>query len=130
MRSIPVCLLCLIATLSLGCAKNHVAEEKTPTFPGPETPCENVYTYAPGNFIVDIAAGSDVNLDPGIREFPIFCTPEDAKKAVAQGVQAGKLPSGDWRVYKLDGTYQDLGKAVGKGRYVLTRPTRMTDWVR
>ena len=123
-------LLCLMALLC-ACAHKSQAPEPQPeqVYPGPTGPCSNVYTYAPANFIVDVSAGSEVELDPVVHEFPIFCTPADARQALKNGRREGKVPGGDWKIYRLKGGYDEIGRAVGPGKYVLARPTLMVDWV-
>lgn len=123
-------LLCLMALLC-ACAHKSQAPEPQPekVYPGPTGPCSNVYTYAPANFIVDVSAGSEVELDPVVHEFPIFCTPADARQALKNGMREGKVPGGDWKIYRLKGGYDEKGRAVGPGKYVLARPTLMVDWV-
>ena len=67
-------LLCLMALLC-ACAHKSPAPEPQPekVYPGPTGPCFNVYTYAPANFIVDVSAGSEVELDPVVHEFLYAC---------------------------------------------------------
>lgn len=126
--------LILVFLMSLLCACAHKAavpeQQPEKVYPGPSEPCNSVYTYAPGNFIVDVSAGSEVALDPVVQEFPIFCSPAAARQGLNKAVSDGKIPGGDWKIYRLQGTYNEIGKAVGPGRYILGRPTLMADWVK
>ena len=94
--------------------------------------CGTLYVVAPGNFIIDLAGGADVILDPAVHAFPLFCAPETAARAQAEAVDAGRLPPGDWRVYRLDGTFADLVQPAEPGAaspYALARRARLADWV-
>ncbi|MDR1777350.1 MAG: SON protein [Desulfovibrio sp.] len=115
--------LFLIVALLASCAG------KAP-LPAQETPhCQDVYVFAPGNYIVDIASGAEVVLDPGVQEFPLFCSPREARKYVDREMAAGRVPEGDWRVYRLDGTFDDLAQMGDNGSYSLSRLALAVDWV-
>lgn len=116
---IPAGLLCL----TLACARGR---EDAPPPPLPD--CPQVYVAAPGNYIVDIASGAEVVLDPAAEDFDLFCKPEEARAAVEEGMRSGALPEGDWRIYRLDGTLEDLAQWQGD-RYTLGRMAQVVDWV-
>lgn len=100
--------------------------------PVPPVDCAALYVVAPGNYIIDLAEGSAVLLDPGVREFPLFCGPDTAAQALAAGVAEGRLPAGDWRVYRLEGGFADLVQEAepgGPSPYALARKARLADWV-
>lgn len=100
--------------------------------PAPPEACDTLYVAAPGNYIIDLAAGADVVLDPAAHVFPLFCAPETAARAAAAAVDAGRLPPGDWRVYRLDGAFADLVQPAEPGAaspYALARQARLADWV-
>lgn len=108
-----------------GCA----SQQQPASFSGPSEACETVYVYAPGNFLVDLAAGARVSLDPSVRQFPIFCSAKAARTAVNAAVQRKELPAGDWQIYSLNGGYQDLGTAIAPTTYVLAKPADMAEWI-
>lgn len=91
--------------------------------------CPDVHTYAPGNYIVDLAAGSEVVLDPTVHDFPLFCTPSAAYNAVDLGVANGILEEGDWRVYRVEGDFDDLAVPAADGGYQLGRMAPVVGWV-
>lgn len=100
--------------------------------PVPAEDCATLYVVAPGNFIIDLAGGADVVLDPAVREFPLFCGPHTAANALAAAQDSGRLPEGAWRVYRLEGTFADLVQPAepgGPSPYALARQARLTDWV-
>ena len=41
----------------------------------------------------------------------------------------GALPAGDWRIYRLNGTLQEIGQQPEPGYYSLARMARLVDWV-
>ena len=113
-----------------GCGGGHQVLPLQAQVPPEE--CGTLYVVAPGNFIIDLAGGADVILDPGVHAFPLFCAPETAARAQAEAVDAGRLPPGDWRVYRLDGTFADLVQPAEPGAaspYALARRARLADWV-
>lgn len=129
-RLVSLCLLlCLTAALPAvltGCAAKTDEEVVQPA--RPDTPCEKLYTYAPGFLVMELAAGSDIFVDPAARDFPVFCTKEDALNHVLVMVSSGKLPRGDWEVYGLNGSYAELGCSRENGGFYLCKPARIVDW--
>ena len=122
----------LICTALLGlalvaCNRTQSAQEPAPA--AHVEPCPFVYTYAPGNYIVDIASGSEVILDPGVQEFDLFCSPGEARAAVNEAVHLGVLPQGDWRIYRLDGSMEEIGQRQRANQHTLSRMTQIVDWV-
>lgn len=86
--------------------------------------CEAVYVILPGNFIIDLAGGSKVILNPSVQDFALFCTPQDA----AEALKESRIP-GDWRIYRMDGTLAQIGKPHESGGYTLAHPAEVTDWL-
>lgn len=91
--------------------------------PVPED-CPRLYALLPGNFIVDVAAGAHVTLNPAAGEFALFCSPAGAAKAL----EAAKLP-GDWRVYSLKGNFAEIAETAEDGQIRLAAPAEVEDWV-
>ena len=120
-------LVTLLALPLLACVKAGPTPEPEQEFP--VEPCPFVYVVAPGNYIVDIASGSEVVLDPGVSEFELFCSPGAARAAVNYAVARGSLPEGDWRIYRLDGNLDDLAYRSPQNRYTLKRMAEVVDWV-
>ena len=120
-------LVALLALPLLACKKPATVAENEPL--PPAEPCPFVYVVAPGNYIVDIASGSEVVLDPAVSEFELFCSPGTARAAVNYAVASGALPEGDWRIYRLDGNLDDLAYRSPQNRYTLKRMAEVVDWV-
>ena len=121
--------LVCIALLGLALVACTKAQSTQNAAPAPVDPCPLVYTYAPGNYIVDIASGSEVILDPGVQEFDLFCSPGEARAAVNEAVHLGVLPQGDWRIYRLDGSMEEIGQRQRANQHTLSRMTQIVDWV-
>ncbi len=118
----------LLAVLLAACGGKKAVEADA-SAAAVAAPCPFVYVYAPGNYIIDIAGGSEVVLDPAAQEFELFCSPGEARAALKAAVAAGSLPAGDWRVYRLDGGLDDLAQKSAAHRYTLKRMAQVVDWV-
>ena len=122
--------LCALLLASLSACAVERQSERSPLPPSvPTVSCQTAWVYAPGNYIIDIAAGADVLLNPEVQDFPLFCTPEEALVALGREIDAGRLPRGDWRAYKLEGTFSDIAERDGTGQVILARMTRLQDWL-
>ena len=119
--------IALLGLALVACTKAQPAQDAAPA--APVEPCPFVYTYAPGNYIVDIASGSEVLLDPGVQEFDLFCSPGDARAAVNEALRLGILTEGDWRIYRVEGSMEEIGQRQGKNQHTLARMTQIVDWV-
>ena len=119
--------IALLGLALVACTKGQPGPEAAST--APVEPCPLVYTYAPGNYIVDIASGSEVLLDPGVQEFDLFCSPSDARAAVNEALRLGILTEGDWRIYRVEGSMEEIGQRLGKNQHTLARMTQIVDWV-
>ena len=119
--------IALLGLALVACTKGQPGQEAAST--APVEPCPFVYTYAPGNYIVDIASGSEVLLDPGVQEFDLFCSPSDARAAVNEALRLGILTEGDWRIYRVEGSMEEIGQRLGKNQHTLARMTQIVDWV-
>lgn len=120
--------LLLAALLGAGCAGGG-----SPAAPSAlrenATPCLEVYAYAPGSYIINIAGGDEVVLDPAVRDFNLFCTAESAEEGLNNALDEGKAPPGDWRIFRVYGDMARIGVEVEPGAYLLIRPAPLVDWV-
>ena len=120
-------LVTLLALPLLACVKAGPTPEPEQEFP--VEPCPFVYVFAPGNYIVDIASGAQVVLDPGVQEFELFCTPAEARAAVNEALRQGILNEGDWRIYRVEGSMEEIGQRQSNNQHTLARMTQIVDWV-
>ena len=119
--------IALLGLALVACTKAKTAQNAAPA--AQVEPCPFVYTYAPGNYIVDIASGSEVLLDPGVQEFDLFCSPGAARAAVNEALRLGILTEGDWRIYRVEGSMEEIGQRQGNNQHTLARMTQIVDWV-
>lgn len=117
-------LLCVCTLLLAACTARQ--QPSNTLFPDN---CEKAYTYAPGNYIIEIAGGSEVVLDPLMHDFRLFCTADQAHDYVLEEISSHRLPRGDWRVYVVGGNFRDLAQPAGGNTYVLKRMAPLVDWV-
>lgn len=119
----------LLAVALAGCtsaSKNSLS----PTMDGNMSKCEDVYVYAPALYVINIASGQMVALDPTANDFPLFCEPEAAKAAMQKQLENGTLPADiEWKVYRVYGSWADLATPHEDGVYLLNKPSQLIDWV-
>ena len=76
---------------------------------------------------MELAAKSDIYIDPTAREFPVFCSAARAHEDLILMVSAGRIQRGDWEIYGLNGG-TELGCMKNDGRMVLCKPAKIADW--
>lgn len=103
-------------------------ESASITTPFPPAGCATLYTYAPGNYIVDIASGEDVILDPAVQDFELFCTQKEAHLALETELLEKRLEKGDWIIYRVEGTPEEIATRADNGKLMLDRMTALIDW--
>lgn len=145
-RAVPAAalpgLVLAVAVLALtGCAAQKSAEtgqtgqsaQATQAVQAGRSPaqCGALYVAAPASYIIELAAGQRVVLDPSAHDFPVFCTPDVARAALDAQLAAGRLPPGDWRIYRLEGAPAALTSGAGSvpGVWLLERQAALADWV-
>lgn len=93
--------------------------------PGVIAPADkSAYVILPANYVVDVADGSRVTVNPAAQEFALFAGKADAFKALNARED---LNGEDWRVYRLEGSVDDLGRPCGAG-LCLAVPAKIADW--
>lgn len=122
------CLLAFVM-LTAACAASGPNQGTSNDSTAASGPCDATYAYAPGAYIINIVSGDAVILDPLRNDFYVFCTPEAAKKHVEKRVANRELPPGDWKVYRVYGTWNDLATEIGPNSYLLNIPAPIIDWV-
>lgn len=87
-------------------------------------PQETPYVILPANFIIDLAADSTVQLNPGVQDFIIYPGSQEAKTAFTKA----RLNRDEWRVYRVEGDFAEITRTCGPNLYCLTIPSRIVDW--
>jgi hypothetical protein len=90
--------------------------------------CPGIYFFASSRYIVNLVTEQNV-IDPTRYPVPVYCTPEQARKALKEAQAGGKAPASmELRVYLLDGEWRDMVRRDGD-KYFLNRTTILLDTV-
>ena len=91
--------------------------------------CPGIYLFASSRYVVNLVAQEQIPIDPTRHPIPVYCTPEQARKAIKEARNSGKVPASmDLRVYLLDGEWNDLVRRDGD-KYFLNRAAMLIDTV-
>lgn len=94
------------------------------------TGCDNPYVVLPGNYIIDLAAGSEVILNPDIHNFALFCDATEARQTLQNDLETGRVrKENDWRVYRLEGNTAKIGRNCGNNQTCLNEPAKIIEWL-
>lgn len=116
-------LLCFL----YGCA-GKTGQESGAAVPPPD--CPKLFVILPGNYIIDVAAGSEVILNPDFHEFAAFCDAKNAFDALELAKKENRLPAGeDWRVYTLAGNGAELVKQCNGDNLCLGQQATVEGWL-
>ena len=118
-------LLLLLLLLSSACAA--VQEEPQTQAPSSPPECHEAWVYAPGNYILELAAEATVTLNPKNWDFPVFCTAREAGLALSQEIKAQRLPSGHWGLFRLEGDPHEIA-GYQEGKMLLQSKAKLVDW--
>lgn len=127
MKFISLFLLCFLSAMINACS--HSTGESVSEL-APKKNCPAALVVLPDNYIIELAAGSIVELNPAIQQFALFCTVEEAKEALNADLAAGRIQGeGRWRIYSLNGDYEQLAVPCGEGQVCLGVPATVLEWV-
>ncbi|MCL1985086.1 MAG: hypothetical protein FWG59_01365 [Betaproteobacteria bacterium] len=91
--------------------------------------CPGIYIFAPARYIVNLVVKDQIVIDPTRHPIPVYCTPEQAHKALKEARDNGKVPASmELRVYQLDGEWSDMVRKDGD-KYLLNRTALLLDAV-
>ena len=123
MKILPVFLMLALCACSKGLGENSSSVS-------PRADCPSPLVVLPDNYIIELAAGSIVELNPARQQFALFCTVEEAREAMRADLAAGRIEGeGRWRIYSLNGDYEQLARPCGDGQICLAAPTTVLEWV-
>jgi len=89
--------------------------------------CPGIYLFASSRYIVNLVAQEQISIDPTRYPIPVYCTPEQARKALKEAQDSGKVPASmELRVYELEGEWRDMVRRDGD-KYFLNRTTILLD---
>ena len=120
----------MLVLISGCCTKNHpkehISQKNTLTTHEDLSHCE-AWVYAPDHFVLELAAGASIQLDPKVEDFPLFCTAPLARQGLIRDIETKQLPSEGWALFKLSGAFSDLARQTETG-FLLKRTAVMETW--
>ena len=126
-RAFLSALLC-VAALGAGCAGGS-ADTMSASVRGDVSQCTEVYSYAPGAYVIHIVSGDAVILDPLANDFQVFCDVESAREGLRKAQETGRIPQGNWKIFRVYGDWADMATESTPGVYLLNKPAPLVDWV-
>lgn len=110
--------------LLCACAAARTVPERTL----PEN-CPKLHVLLPGNYVIDLAAGADLVLDPARQEFVLYCSEKDASQALKHALADGQIANmDDWAVYILEEDAGEVAFPCHKEDICLKKPATVIDW--
>ncbi|MBO4369562.1 MAG: hypothetical protein J5803_05640 [Desulfovibrio sp.] len=91
--------------------------------------CHEAWIYAPSHYILEMAEGNTVRLDPLYHDFPLFCSAQDAAQHLRSDIANNMIPDGSWALYKIQGTMEELAKRKD-GILLLKLKAKLETWDR
>lgn len=123
-------ILLMVMALGAGCVGGGTSSGGVvPSVQGDVTQCTEAFTYAPAAYVIHIASGDAVILDPVSNDFQLFCDTTSATKGLQNALTQGAIPEGDWKIYRVYGQWSDIATEAEPGVFLLNRPAPLVDWV-
>lgn len=124
--------LWLTATLCLlfvGCANRQTLVTEEPETPRPSR-CAGIFVLAPLAYMPYIETDGPVLLASEGRwaDLPVYCTPEEALAAEHRFVDKKELMPGLWRLYQLEGVWEEDVVEVEPGHWRMRRPAELSPY--
>ena len=128
--SLPFCSLLACSFLLGACGSSkHQNPHPLPAENRATEKCPGIYLFAPARYHVSLVAQEEIVIDPERHSIPVYCTPEQARKALREARQSGKVPASmDLLVYLLDGNWRDMVRKEGD-KHFLHRQTTLLEVV-
>ena len=91
--------------------------------------CPGIYIFASSRFVIHLVAQEEIVIEPTRHPIPVYCTPDQARKALKEALDNGKVPASmELRVYQLDGEWRDMVRKDGD-KYFLNKTALLLDVV-
>jgi hypothetical protein len=129
-RHILLCFF-LACGLLLGACGGSNPQDPAPLSPENKATerCPGIYLFASSRYVVNLVANEAIVIDPARHPIPVYCTPEQARKALKEARDSGKAPASmELRVYLLDGEWRDKVRRDGDMHF-LNRTATLLDIV-
>ena len=129
-RNLPLCFL-LSCSLLLGACGGANPQDPAP-LPAENRPaekCPGIYLFASSRYIINLVSDEQIRIDPTRNPIPVYCTPEQARKALKEARDSGHVPASmELRVYLLEGEWRNMVRKDGN-KHFLNRATILLDAV-
>jgi len=119
-RRLQLCFLLACGLLLVACGSSNPPDSAPLSAENRATEkCPGVYLFASSRYIINIVAKEAIVIDPARHPIPVYCTPEQARAALREARDSGKVPASmDLRVYMLDGEWRDIVRKEGSKHYL------------
>lgn len=117
--------VCVAGVILAGCAAVPPVPEKTAPAVAVGHP---VYVLAPASYSRYLSGGQQEALlasEGEEEDLPVYRTTDEARTAMEAQVSARELPVGLWRVYRLEGTWEEDVVEPAPGKKRMRRPARL-----
>ena len=130
LRTLLFCFFLAYALLlgACGAAKHQTPDQLSTQNKAMET-CPGIYMFAPSRYSISLVTQDQIVIDPARRPFLVYCTPEQARKALEKAQADGKVPASmELRVYQLEGDWRDMVRKDGD-KYFLNKAALLLETV-
>ena len=91
--------------------------------------CPKLHVLLPGNYVIEMAAGAELVIDPAKQEFVLYCSEKDARQALQNALKDGQISNlDDWAIYILEENAAEVAFPCHKEDICLKRPATVIDW--
>ena len=119
-RNLSLCFLLACGLLFGACGAS------SPQDPDPLPPenmatekCPGIYLFASSRYEVLLVANEEIVIDPTRRPLPVYCTPEQARAALREARDRGRVPASmELRVYLLEGEWRGMVRKDGDKHFL------------
>ena len=129
-RNLPLCFLLACGFLLWACASSQPRNPDPAPLPAENRAtgkCPGIYMFASSRYLINLVAKEDIVIDPARGSIPVYCTPEQARRALKEARDSGKAPASmELRVYLLEGEWRDMVRKDGD-KYFLYRAANLID---
>ena len=129
-RNLLLCFLLACGLLLAACSGSKPqASAQLPVENKPTEKCPGIYLFASSRYVISLVAKEQIVINPAHHPVPVYCTPEQARKALKEARDSGKAPASmELQVYLLDGEWRDMVRKDGD-RHFLNRAAVLLDTV-
>jgi hypothetical protein len=128
LRILPLCYLLACSLLLGACASSQPPDPAPlPAESKVTEKCPGIYIFASSRYLINLVAKEDIPIDPARGSIPVYCTTEQARRALKEARDSGKAPASmELRVYQLEGEWRDMVRKDGD-KYFLYRAANLID---